>query len=274
MKMFELAKRAKNVLIKHWWYVFLLIVSTIYVIKYRAEIYQMTELNAQNLIFILWLVLLGIPLFAEIEIGNVKLKKTVEETRAEVKEAIGELKYQIMDMKISNSVTNNLNINNPSLPSKNELSELQKHADCDSPEQKVSSLDFGVSEDNVFLFQVRLSLEKQLVVLCKVFQYEDHRSIYAMIQFLLRHEVIDRNTADLIREIFNIATRGVHDEIVDDEYLQFVRKTYPGVKAMLDKKYDAYSEYNCYCVCPRCKYTGPSKYSNECPKCGFVSDDD
>lgn len=29
-----------------------------------------------------------------------------------------------------------------------------------------------------------------------------------------------------------------------------------------------------YCSCPRCKYVGPSKYENECPLCGFISDDD
>lgn len=29
-----------------------------------------------------------------------------------------------------------------------------------------------------------------------------------------------------------------------------------------------------HCDCPRCKYSGPSKYDNVCPICGFTSDDD
>ena len=70
----EFIKNAFKILKKHWWYIFLLVISSLYVFTYRYEIYQMTELNAQNLIFILWLVLLGLPLFSEIEIGNVKLK--------------------------------------------------------------------------------------------------------------------------------------------------------------------------------------------------------
>lgn len=44
-----LAKKVLSVLKKHWWYIFLLLISTVYVWKYRYHIYQLTELNAQNL---------------------------------------------------------------------------------------------------------------------------------------------------------------------------------------------------------------------------------
>lgn len=70
---------------KRGWHIFLLIISSAYVYIYRYDIYQMTELNAQNLIFILWLILLGLPLFSEIEIGSIKLKKEIEQTRTELK---------------------------------------------------------------------------------------------------------------------------------------------------------------------------------------------
>lgn len=275
-KLSKLAKRILSVCKKHWWYIFLLLISTAYVVKYRYEICQMTELNAQNLIFILWLILLGMPLFSEIEIGNIKLKKEIEQTRAEVKESIGELKYQILDMKISNSNSNTVVVNNRPLPSRDEMSQLQKHAESDNSVGTAanSELDSNISEDNVHLFKVRLSLEKQLSALCNMFQYSDHRSMYSMVQFLIQHEVLDRNIAGLIREIINIANHGVHGEIIDDEYLQFIDKTYPVVKSALEKEYNFYSNNSCYFVCPQCKYSGPSKYSNVCPNCGFGSDDD
>lgn len=259
---------------KHWWYIFLLIISSVYVFRYRYDIFQMTELNAQNLIFILWLVLLGLPLFSEIEIGNVKLKKEIEQTRAEVKESIGELKLQILDMKVSNVNSNTFFLNNPPLPSKYELSQLQKHAEYDNSLEFPTSADFKISGDNVYLFQVRLSLEKQLSALCNMFQYGERRSMYSIVQILVQHEVIDRNTAGLIREIINIANRGVHGEIVDNDYLQFVKKTYPMIKRTLDAAYNFYSNNSYYFECPQCHYQGPSKYSNVCPKCGFTSDDD
>lgn len=51
-----------------------------------------------------------------------------------------------------------------------------------------------------------------------------------MAQFLVQHEVFDRKTAELIREIINIANRGVHGEIIDDDYVRFVKNTYPAIK--------------------------------------------
>ena len=61
--------------------------------------------------------------------------------------------------------------------------------------------------------------------------------MYAMVQFLIQHEVIDRNTAELIRQILNIANRGVHGEIIDDDYISFVKKTYPKIQTILEKEY-------------------------------------
>lgn len=252
----------------------MLIISSIYVFIYRYDIYQMTELNAQNLIFILWLILLGLPLFSEIEIGSVKLKREIEQTRAEVKESIGELKYQILEMKVNNTNSNMLVFSNQPLPSKDELSQLQQHIEHDNSIRSSDNSDFKISEDNIYLFQVRLSLEKQLSALCNFFNYGERRSIPAMAQFLVQHEVFDRKTAELIREIINIANRGVHGEIIDDDYVRFVKNTYPAIKKALENEYNFYTNNRYYFECPRCKYTGPSKYRNECPKCGFVSDDD
>ena len=264
-------KKVLELMLKHWWYVFLLIISSIYVFIYRNDISQLTELNAQNLIFILWLVLLGLPLFSEVEIGNVKLKKEIEQTRTEVKESIGELKYQMLDLKISNS--NTLVFNNPPLASKDELTQMQRQAETENTISSEADLNLKVSEDNIYLFQVRLSLEKQLFALCNMFKYGERRTMYSMAQFLVQHEVIDRKTVELIREVINIANRGVHGEIIDSDYLQFVKKTYPMINYTLDKAQEFYYNNSYYCDCPKCHYQGPSKYSNECPRCGYVSDD-
>jgi len=274
MKWKQFWEKLKPVLRKRGWYILLLIISTIYVYRYRYDIYQMTELNAQNLIFILWIILLGLPLFSEIEIGTVKLKKQIEQTREEVKESIGELKYQILEMKVNNTNSNMLVFNNHPLPTKDELSELQRHIRKDHATQSTDDQDFVVSDKNIYLFQVRLALEKQLSALCNMFQYGERRSMYSMVQMLHQHEVIDRNTIGLLREIINIANRGVHGEIVDDDYIDFVKKAHPIVKKTLDKAYNFYSNNAYYYECPKCHYQGPSKYSNGCPQCGFTSDDD
>lgn len=73
----------KNKSKKNYWYFFLLTISSIYVYRYRYDIYQMTELDAHNLVFILWIILLGLPLFSQIEVGNIKLKREIEQNRNE-----------------------------------------------------------------------------------------------------------------------------------------------------------------------------------------------
>lgn len=254
------------------WYIFLLFISTFYVIKYRFDIYEMKELDARNLIFILWIFLLGIPLFSEIEIGAVKLKKEIEKARIDAKNSIDELKCQIQEMKVAN--TNTLVVNNQPLPSQDELSQLQKQAEADKSVKNGGEIEFNVAEDNIYLFQVRLSIEKKLLTLCNFFQYNERKSMYTMTQFLIKHEVIDYRIAGLIREVINIANRGVHGEIIDSSYLQFVKETYPVIENNLDKNIDFYTNNNYYFACPRCGYSGPSKYNNICPKCGFVLDDD
>lgn len=221
-----------NLVKKKWWYLVLLLSSSIYVFRYRNEIYQLSELNAQNLIFILWLILLILPLFSEVEIGSVKLKKEIEHTRSEVKEAVGELRLQIMDLKISNS--NTVVFNQP-LPTKSELLELEKnvgHNDQSSSDQEIF---WDVDDDSIYLFKVRLTLEKLLSNLCEKWDYTDRKSMPKMVQFLARYEVIDKNIAGLIQEIIKIANCGVHGEIVSEDYISFVKKMFPSVKYTLEK---------------------------------------
>ena len=217
---------------KRWWYTILVIASSVYVFHYRNEIHQLTNLTAQNLVFILWLILLIIPLFSEVEIGNVKLKREIEQTRSEVKASANELRLQIMDLKISNS--NTVVVNQP-LATKSELLELEKtleNNNLDSFDQEIFS---NVTDDSIFLFKVRLSLETLLTGLCDKLDYTDRKSMQRMLQFLIRCEVIDRNIAGLIQEIIKIANCGVHGEIVSGDYISFVRKTFPTVRRTLEK---------------------------------------
>ena len=246
----QIFEKVKQVLKKHWWYFVLLIGSTVYVFIYKNDIYQFTELNTHNLIFLLWLVLLALPLFSEIEIGSVKLKKEVEKTRAEVKEAIGELKLQILDIKIANSNSNTFVVNNQPLPSKDELFHLQDSIESDTLSNQLENTKFKISEDNVYLFKVRLSLENQMSALCNMLQCSEHRSTYSMVQFLVHEEAIDRNTAGLIREVINIANRGVHGEIIDNDYVRFVKKTYPVIESALNTACNSLQKNRNQFTCP------------------------
>lgn len=98
----------------------------------------------------MWLVLLGLPLFSTIEIGNIRIQKEVEQTRAEVKESIGELRLQILDLKIANSNYNTLVVNNQPLPSKDELSQLQNNIPSSNSQTRSETTNFNISDNNIY----------------------------------------------------------------------------------------------------------------------------
>ncbi len=275
---------------RKWWYLVLLIFSTIYVLYYRYDIYQFKELNAMNLIFILWLILLLRPLFSEMEFLGIKLKREVEKARAEVKENLNDLRLHIIDLKISNSNANTINFGNGFLPTEQKLKELVEEfitksnsANSNIVEENVtpntdifkdtkvdSNINFDIAEESMYLFKVRLMLEKTLTDLCEKIDYDGHKSIHEMLRYLNRREVINGKAADLISQVLKIANRGIHGEIVSNEYIDFIKKVLPELKKQLNEINTSLK----YCICPKCKYTGYSRFENVCPRCGFTSDDD
>ncbi len=91
--------------------------SSTYVWCYRFDIYELKELNARNLIFILWLILLLLPLFSEMEFLGVKIKKEVQKETEEVKGLLQNLQTQVNQLQLTNSVANNINLSNATLTS-------------------------------------------------------------------------------------------------------------------------------------------------------------
>lgn len=236
MKFFT--KRIWEFIKKKYWYIVLLIISSIYVWCYRFDIYELKELNTTNLIFILWLILLLCPLFSEMEFLGVKIKKEVQKETEEVKGLLQNLQMQVNQLQMTNTVANNIQLNNSVLPSEQKLEELLQevkkmqtpYSGSDAEEKNSISKE---EESNVYLFRVRLSIESSLREICEKFEYTDRFPVTGMINYLYHREVFDRTTRELLLEVIKIANRGVHGEIVSAEYLDFVRKIYPRIMRQL-----------------------------------------
>ena len=219
------------------WYIILLGSSSAYVWYYRFDIYQLEKLNAQNLIFLLWIMLLLLPLFSEMEFLGVKVKKEVEKATEEIKDSLQSIQNQL---QITNSVANNINFNNSTLPSEQKLEELLQRVEklqstYTSTDTKWHDSIVREDDKNVYLFKVRLSIETSLREICEKIGYVDRITISRMTQILNRKEVIDGMTCDLIYQVNKIANRGVHGEIVSEEYMGFVRKTYPEIMRQIQE---------------------------------------
>ena len=63
-KQISIAKKMWDFLKPKLWYIFLLILSTVYLLYYHFDIYELSPINARNLVFLLWILLLLLPLFS------------------------------------------------------------------------------------------------------------------------------------------------------------------------------------------------------------------
>lgn len=260
------------------WYIFLLTISSLYVWHYRFEIYQFQEMNARNLVFILWLILLFWPLFNEMEFLGVKVKKEVEKATGEVKDSLSELRLQIMDLKISNSNANTIVIGDSLAPKEqldkmllniNDLPIVAKGEDKKA-NYTADKIEFDISEQTLYLFKVRLSLEQALSEICEKTGYAGDKRFRNMSNHLSRIGVLSSETSKIIHQIQEITNRGIHGEIISTEYIDFIKKALPLILKELTNSNQGLN----YCICPKCKYQGYAPFENVCPRCGFVYDDD
>lgn len=65
-------------LIEKVWYIFLLTISTIYLASNRFAIEKLDDASLLSTVFIIWVILLVLPLFSELEFLGVKVKKEVK----------------------------------------------------------------------------------------------------------------------------------------------------------------------------------------------------
>ena len=275
-----------NLLHKRAWYLLLLILGSIYVFHYRNDIYQLKELNAMNLIFILWLVILILPLFSEIEILGIKLKKELEKTKEEFNGRLNQINSTITELKIANSNANTINLGNSFLPSEDKLQQLfedfitndnlnkdensismfhPKQSPSEHTHQNNSDINFGITDDTTYLFKVRLMLEKTLEDLCEQTNYIGHKSLIEMVKHLNLIQLIDGKMADLLYQIIKISNRGVHGEIISKDYIDFIHNVLPE----LQKQLNAASYSIPYSICPECGSYVNISYFKTCPYCGI-----
>ena len=259
---------------KSIWYVLLVLFGFAYVWFYRNELYDLNELNAKNLIFILWLLLLLLPLFSELEFLGVKIKKEVEKATGEIKESVSSLQTQIMQLSINNSVVPTFYIGS-NLPTQEEMKKateaVAKAEDFSNEKndniQQKSLLDSEYK--NMYILKVRQELEILLRRICGKVGFQDSTSIQNMMKKLMQIGLLDVDTYDSINYVFSIVNRGFHGEIISNEYIEFIENVFPKIKNQLEVEESKLT----FTVCPRCKYTGFSKFENVCPQCGYVYDD-
>lgn len=148
------------------WYPVVLILSSLYVFYYRYKINDFSQLIARNLIFLLWLLVLMLPLFSDYEFMGKKVKREIEKVSAEVRESKNDLKPQMIQLQVSNSIATNINVGNRPLPNEEKVDELLKIVqDLQKTQQHKfdnDNLEDKIDDSIVYLFKVHLTIEDRL----------------------------------------------------------------------------------------------------------------
>lgn len=251
------------------WYVLVLILSSIYVYFRRYDIYQLTELNAYNLVFIIWLLIILWPLVSEIDILGFKIRKDLENNKQEIKKEIIDMRLQMLQVAtLSNNNQVLVTTNFGETPSIDEIEKMKEKPNVNGLMENLK-----LPENNLLLFKIRFNLEEKINEVCnnkKYWNILNEKSIPRKIQLLRELGAIDFNLEKLIRQVLTISNRGVHGEVISAEYIEFAQMAYPKIIEKLDFIIQDATYLN---SCSRCGYSGYWKIENQCPKCGFVTDD-
>lgn len=223
-----------------WWIILLLLTGIVLYKRYEA-ITTGESVPADIFILLIFIALMLVPIFAEIEFFGLKLKKEIEDLKTDIKIKFGDIKNEIRN---SQNQTLNQTIQaygqyGPPPPD-SKLPELEEEIDrlvktkleehgifIDQP--LTSRID--VPDDNLTMFKVRYNLETELRRIWeqrfdeKAFdQKYRHQPVMKIIQDLTKFEIIDNNFYGILREILSICNYAIHGERVTDNQVHFVAK--------------------------------------------------
>ena len=226
------------------WYIFLLAISTIYLVINRFAIKKLDDASMLSTVFIIWVILLALPLFSELEFLGVKVKKevkkAVEKSNEEVKASLDNLQQIVSQIQISNSVAPQFTINGGSLPSEERMDNLIKEIhllnEQNTNKQTEKQDKVNIPAQNLELFKMRYGIETKLNDAMGFIGYngKNHISLVQSAYYLSRQGVLDPKCIDLLIQVVRIANRGVHGEIVDQKYFDFASEAYPKIIDALD----------------------------------------
>lgn len=226
------------------WYIFLLAISTIYLGINRFAIKKLDDASMLSAVFIIWVILLALPLFSELEFLGVKVKKevkkAVEKSNEEVKTSLNNLQQLVSQIQISNSVAPQFTINGGSLPSEERMDNLIKEIhllnEQNTNKQTEKQDKVNIPAQNLELFKMRYGIEAKLNDAMDLIGYngKNHISLVQSAYYLSQQGVLDPKCIDLLIQVVRIANRGVHGEIVDQKYLDFASEAYPKIIDALD----------------------------------------
>jgi hypothetical protein len=214
-----------------WWIAILILVGIILYNRIEA-IFSGNYIPGDVFLLLLFIALLLVPIFTEIDFfGVVKLKKEVEDLKNEIHINFGEIRNEIKST-ISPTFTNQIHLDRPA--NDEVLQELDKQIKNETPKEEYQSLnldEINIPEENIELFKARYSIEQELKRIHTELLMQLNSSISIkdnntpatqMLNLIADADVLSKNIIPIIREIILITNQAIHGAELTESQIDFV----------------------------------------------------
>ncbi len=223
-----------------WWALLLLLIGSILNAR-RDDLLAGRAVPADVLIFLVWVALLLVPLFQEVNFFGVKLKQGMKELKEEVASLRAEF-HSTVDVRPQINPTFNI----PAPPPDKELPALEERirgvlnqvlTERGVQPSEVAKTEVDVSDDVAYLFKVRYQIERELRRIwdrrMEANVFRRPRSVAEMASILESEGFIESRVVNVIRQVYSVASPAIHGELVSEAKVAFVKDVAPGLIATL-----------------------------------------
>ncbi len=238
---------------KLYYWIFLDI-SFFIVIIIIVVLYKITILSspAGIIILLVFFALLLSPLYAEIDLMGIELKRDIKKVKGDVKDLNGQILTLRSEVINSIHLSQNQSTNfifNQNPPPDSELPKIQKEKDVKFNELKFERTvgleqefdkNIKADDDVLYLFSTRYAIEKELR---RIWNYSidmklDEKqinkiNIRKIISDLTNNFIIEQEIANTIIEVINVCNAAIHTQEVTSAKIDFVKDLGPKVISSL-----------------------------------------
>ncbi len=240
--------RSRNWMRMGWW-LFLVTGLGCFLYAQREAILAGRSSAFEIVAFLLLLALLVVPLFQEVTLFGIQLRRQMDELRSDVRREILDLRTEIRNtIDFRASVGHQIVLPGllPAPPSDAQIEEmkdtvrrvLEDTLPSYGVRERVGEEEIAdVPEGAHHLFGVRYNLEGQLRRIWQntrsVAEAKRPLSVVRIVNTLVHEEVLDRDLAFVIRAVYSVCSAAVHGQEVTAEQREFVANTAPELIASL-----------------------------------------
>lgn len=216
-----------------WWVILVTSLTYFFISDVYGRVASGSATTMDTIIFVVWLALLLVPLFQEVDLFGVRLRSEIESMKNDVRE-------QILNLRSVIQTTQNVQtfvFDRP--PPDSELPKIEKQFRKSLGSTSVTqprTMDYqktgiDVPPDVQLLMSVRYEIEKQLRRLWEVRYGQPLRpfGLRRVIDQLTSDGMLAPALASTVREAYVICSQGVHGDPVSKSQIKFVRDVYPAL---------------------------------------------